>query len=71
MSMIVAVGRTLSYPAKLGEQPGQFLQTIRQMVKEVRAEDPRLSDCELYDIGFRRQGDSVGLRFYFKHAAQR
>jgi len=68
--MIVAVGRTLNYQTELGERPGQFLQTIRQMVKEVRAEDPRLTECELYDIGFRRQGDVVWLRFYFKHPAK-
>ncbi|MGI6357394.1 MAG: hypothetical protein ACOX2K_01670 [Bacillota bacterium] len=71
MSMIVSVGRSLDYRRALGEQPGQLLQTIRQLVREVRSEDPRLHECELYDIGFKRQGDQVWLRFYFKQAASK
>lgn len=66
MSMVVEVERTLNYPLDLGDQSGQFLQTIRHLVKEVKAQDPKLGDCELYDIGFKRQGDQVFLRFYFK-----
>jgi hypothetical protein len=64
--MVVEVERTLNYPLDLGEHPGQFLQTIRHLVKEVKSQEPELEACELYDIGFKRQGDQVYLRFYFK-----
>lgn len=66
MGMVVEVERTLNYPLDLRDQPGQFLQTVRHLVKEVKSQDPKLGDCELYDIGFKRQGDRVLLRFYFK-----
>lgn len=66
-NLVVEVERTLDYPTELGhDAPGRFLQTIRRMVREVKDSDPKLAGCELYDIGFKRNGEQVYLRFYFK-----
>lgn len=68
MRTVVEVERTLSYPNDLLEPSDNFLHTLRRLVKEVKESDPTLTDCDLYDIGFKRRGEKVYLRFYFKQS---
>ncbi|MGI6343820.1 MAG: hypothetical protein ACOX18_01950 [Bacillota bacterium] len=66
MPRVVEVERTIPDPFQQSPSGGYFLKTIRKLVKEVRAEDPGLRDCELYDILFRKQGENIYMRLYFK-----
>lgn len=67
MNEVIEVQRVVQYSDELGQaSPGEFVKIIRRMAAEIKESDPALADYQVYDAGFKREGEEVVLCIYFK-----
>lgn len=69
MEKEVSVSRFLDFPGALRGKSGGFLQELRQIIHQVRMENPQLAGYRLQDFGLIRHVGSLEIKMYFRNTA--
>ncbi len=65
-SKLITINRELSSEeVHAVARSGSLLKYMRTMVRDIRKQDPELSQYQLYDIGISRVGGRFAINLYF------